>query len=190
MNATRFAALACLAACPLVAAGQQYRWEVSGSLTDAENLAFAVRNRVLENSSPEPGDLPLPFTGVFELNTGQQTASFTFEGGFTSPTRSYTFDVPVGGLFDGFRILDLNNGRLQIDDAFADFDFSLTIAGSGFGSFSWSDPGAVPSSPPADRSAEGTITDSTFTIVVIPEPASATIAACVLIAGTGFLRRR
>lgn len=180
MNTKRLAVLACLTASPLVAAGQQYRWDVEGLLTEADALTFAVINGSLQSSNPEPNDLPLAFTGTLELDFSQQTGSFEFEGDFVSPSRSYTFDVFVGDVFGGFSILNLGTGLVQIDDDFADFDFALTIASSGFGEFAWSDPDGLPTSPPSARTAEGTILSSTFTI--IPEPSTAALAIGVSLA--------
>jgi hypothetical protein len=147
--------------------------EVSGQITSAEALTFAVLNGNLLSSNPEPGDLPLGYTGVLTIDDTAQTALFEFEGSFTSPTRSYVFDVATGDIFAGITTNTATD--IVINDAFADFDFDLALdLTTGTGNFSWFDAGAVPSSPPGDRSAVATITSA----VVIPEPASALLLGC------------
>ena len=153
----------------------------TGELSDAENLTFAVINGNLVSSNPEPGDLPLDYTATLTIDDVAMSAVFEFEGSFSSPTRSYTWDIEVGDLFPGITVDDATT--LQIDDVFTDFDFSLLLdKTTGTGSWSWLDEGSVPSDPPADRSADGSIETTTF----VPEPATALLLA----AGLAGLARR
>ena len=175
-----FAALSALA---LLAAPARatFVYELSGQITDAEALAFAVINGNLLSSNPEPGDLPLPYTATLEVDggTGLGTIGFDFGGSFTSPTRSYTFDIAVDGLPVSVETNDAI--LLEIVDSPTAFDstaFELTLnKTTGVGSWNWSQSGAVPTSPPGDRSAAATITGAQL---VVPEPAAAVLAGLAL----------
>lgn len=145
-----------LVAIGLPAAASETVYRVAGELTEAENLTFAVLNGRLLTSAPEPGDLPLPFTGTLTVNEDAGTAIFAFGGRFVSPTRSYTFDIETPNVFGGAA---LDHSSVSVADVFADFVFSLDISeATQSGSFSFVDPGRVPTSPPLDVSAIGVIT--------------------------------
>jgi hypothetical protein len=164
---------------PALAVAQDV-YTLTGQITDAEALAFSVLNGNLLNANPQSGDLPLGYTATLTIDDTANEATFDFGGGFTSPTRAYTFDVSVSGLEAG---LTDTPTALTITDVFADFDFSLSLdKTTGLGSFSWLAPGAVPTSPAGDRSAEGTIASFTF----VPEPST----ALLLGAGGLVLMRR
>lgn len=170
----RSAALLTIVFAASFAEATRVEWEFGGQITDAENLTFAIINGVPRSQNPEPSDLPLPYTGTLVVDTGLALAELTFEGSFTSPTRSYSFDITSPNAFGGFEVLDLQTGRVQISDQFAGFDLSIVIAGTGRGEFSFRDPGAVPTSPAEDVFATGFIQGATFT--VIPEPMSVVLA--------------
>ena len=139
-----------VAACLLMSSTSEatrVEWQLAGQLTNAQNLTIAVINGNLVSQNAQPGDLPLAYTGELVRDSAAQFAQLTLEGAFTSPGRSYSFDIATPNVFDGFEVLDLGAGRVQISDAFAGFDFEIVIAGTGVGQFSFVAPGVIPPSP-------------------------------------------
>ena len=155
------------------ASAQPLVYEFEGIINDAQNLTFAVFNGNLLSQNPQAGDLPLPFTGTFTLDTLNGFAQLQISGSFNSPTRAYTFDVVTPNVIDGLDILDLN-GPVSFSDAFADFDFELAFTSrSGVGSFSLTLPGVVPTKAPQDIVVNASITDVTIVSSATPEPCNA-----------------
>ncbi|MEN1678559.1 MAG: hypothetical protein AAGJ46_03130 [Planctomycetota bacterium] len=189
---TILCARACLAAAMVLgsaAASHAFQvYTLSGQITDAEALTFAVINGNLLASNPEPGDLPLSYTGTLELPTGDagsSTATLRFSGSFTSPTRSYVFDVaevdlPVEVLQNDAQTLSIVDSFLDFDDRSIDLMLDKT---TGIGTWSWRDGSGVPTSPVMPRSAEASIASFSF----IPEPCGLAMALPVALAA---LRRR
>ena len=105
---------------------------------------------------------------IIDIDTAGGTATCSFGGSFSSPTRSYTFDVTTPNLIDGLDILALS-GPVEFDDVFDGFDFEAAFtSNSGGGTFSYRLPGGVPSDPPLDVSAVGVLTS----VVRVDGPAS------------------
>ena len=146
-------------------------FEVTGRITDAQNLVFAVVGGNPVAQGPLPGDLPLNFTGELVVDNLADLITFQFEGSFVSPDRSYAFNISTPNLAGGLTFLDLNGG-VGIQDVYDDFDFQLSIgAATGRGSFSFLSPGGVPSSPAQDVFATGVID----TVTVVPTPGAAAL---------------
>lgn len=175
--ATAVAALAAAGS----AAQAQLIYAVQGQLTGGENLAFAVINGNLLASNPEPGDFLLPFSGFLTIDL-PGTVTFEFGGSFTSPNRSYTFDVFTPNVVDGLEAITPNN--VIINDVFDGFDFELALNIPGeTGTFSFFEPGVVPTNPAGNRSAQGFFTD----VELVQVPAAPTAVA---LAGVGLIASR
>lgn len=170
-----------------VASGFQV-YTLTGQITAAEALAFSVFNGSLQSSSPQAGDLPLDYTATLELPSnqpGSSGATLRFSGAFSSPGRSYTFDVaevdlPVEVLVNDAQTLSIVDSFLDFDDRSIDL---MLDKETGLGGWSWRDGSGVPTTPVMPRSAEATITGFSF----VPEPGG---AALLLAAGLVAPRRR
>lgn len=139
-------------------------YALDGSLGNAQGLTFAVFNGNLVSANPQPNDLPLNIGGRLVVDDELGTASFEFFGGFFSPNRSYTFDPFIDNLGPG--LVTLNDDQVVIEDVFANFDFSLDIdLQTGTGTFAWVQPGGIPSNPPQDRFAFGSLTVNSILVV-------------------------
>ncbi|MEM1423028.1 MAG: hypothetical protein AAGH64_03395 [Planctomycetota bacterium] len=159
---------------------------LTGLITDAENLAFSVINGNPLSQNPQPGDLPLPFTGTLTIDTASGSAQLQFGGAFTSPTRSYVFDVTTPNIIGGLDTPAFGT-PIVFSDAFDAFDFELAFPqGTGPGSFTFLDPGAVPTSPPQDVSVEASITG--VEVLQVPTPGASLIALSAV--ALGARRRR
>lgn len=174
-----------IAALAGTASAQPIVYGLSGIITDADNLTFSVFNGSLLNQNPQPSDLPLPFTGTLTIDTSNSFAQLRIAGSFTSPTRSYVFDVETPSIIGGLELLDLG-GPVSFGDAFSGFDFDLALsANTGFGAFSFVDPGAVPSVPPQDIVVDATITG--VEVLQVPTPGALGVAMGAVTIG---VRRR
>ncbi|MGP1273235.1 MAG: hypothetical protein ACTS22_07865 [Phycisphaerales bacterium] len=152
-------------------------FDLTGTLTQAQNLAFAVINGQVRFSAPEPGDLPLFVTGTLVANGPEP--SFFLQGSFTSPTRAYTFDVFVDDFADN---LTVTQNTIVVSEATDSLVFDLVInRRTGTGSFSYSET-VLAGGVEVVRSASGTIGSAT------PVPAPA--AGGLLLAGSGLALRR
>ena len=187
MNVTpTLVASSAIAALAATASAQPIVYGLSGIITDADNLTFAVINGNLLSQNPQPSDLPLPFTGTLTIDTGGGFAQLQLEGSFTSPTRSYTFDVATPNIIDGLDILALD-GPVSFSDTFDGFEFDLALSAStGVGSFSLVDIAAVPTSPPQDVAVAATITG--VELLQVPTPGALSIALASV--AFGVRRRR
>lgn len=152
-------------------------FDLTGTLTQGQNLAFAVFNGDVRFQAPEPGDLPLFVSGA--LVVGGDEPSFELSGSFTSPTRSYVFDVFVDGFEDG---LTVTPNTVVIADSADGFAFDLVInRQTGTGSFSYSET-VVAGGVELTRVAVGTISAA----VPVPSPGSGALA----LAASGLVLRR
>lgn len=164
----------------------QIVYELSGIITAAENLTFAVVNGRLLSQNPQPGDLPLAFNGVFTIDTASSFAQLEINGSFSSATRAFTFDVVTPNVITGLDVLDLQ-GPVSFSDRFDAFDFDITFSSrTGFGEFVFVNPGVVSSSPAQDVVLRATITD--VTRIAVPAPGSTAMA--LLGSVVAFRRKR
>lgn len=139
------------------AVAQVTTYEIAGQLTDAQNLTFAVINGNLLSANPQPGDLPLTFSGSLVVDESAQTAVFEFGGSFTSPTRAYTFDVISDNIFAG--VAETTTSGVSV--TFFDTDVEIVVdidSVTQTGSFNYTQFGAVPTSPPQSVFADGVVT--------------------------------
>lgn len=151
-------------------------YQISGIVTEAENLAFSIINGNPLFQFPEPSQLPIPFSGTFTVDNAGGFAQLDIGGSFSEPGASVTWDVATPNVIGGLEVLDFS-GPVQFADAFDDFDFQIALtASSGVGSFSFRDPGAVPTSPGQDVFVSGTITS----VNVVPPPATIALAGAGL----------
>ncbi len=137
---------------------------LTGTLTDAEFLTFAIVNGNLLGVNPQPGDLPLAYEAILRVDDSTGDAQFMFSGEFDSANRSYNYAISFSGFFADTTV---TGDAISVSHVTPSLEFDLTLdLLTGNGSWQWLAPDSVATFPSQDRFAVANV--ATTTVVPVP----------------------